>query len=143
MPPFTRLMRLARIVTLPETRRAILAAAHSPALRDIAQRASTDRAGLLRDLKSPAHARGLLRDAVRHPATRELADAGLMFLPVRYLPVGWVASRAARRVLRRYVDPPTEVIDPSAFGATRPLKNVTDAAPAKPPPPGPGDRPGT
>ena len=132
MPPFTRLMRLARIVTLPETRRAVLAAAHSPALRDIARRASTDRTGLLRDLRSPTHARGLLRDAVRHPATRELADASLMFLPIRYLPVGWVASRAARRVLRRFVDPPTEVIDPSAFGATRPLKNVTDAASSDP-----------
>jgi hypothetical protein len=132
MPPFNRLMRLARIATLPETRRAVLAAAHSPALRDIARRASTDRTGLLRDLRSPTHARGLLRDAVRHPATRELADASLMFLPIRYLPVGWVASRAARRVLRRFVDPPTEVIDPSAFGATRPLKNVTDAASSDP-----------
>ncbi len=138
MPQLTRFARLIRLATLPETRRAVLAAAHSPALRDIAQRASTDRAGLLRDLRSPAHARGLLRDAVRHPATRELADAGLMFLPIRYLPVGWAASRVARRVLRRYVDPPTEVIDPSAFGAARPLKNVTDAAPPVPAPPGPG-----
>jgi hypothetical protein len=143
MPPVTRLIRLARLATLPETRRAVLAAAHSPALRDIARRASTDRKSLLRDLRSPTHARGLLRDAVRHPATRELADAGLMFLPIRYLPVGWVASRAARRVFRRYIDPQTEVIDPSAFGATRPLRNVTDRAPVEPPPPGPGDRPET
>jgi hypothetical protein len=143
MPPLTRFARLARLATLPETRRAVLAAARSPALRDIAHRASTDRAGLLRDLKSRDHARGLLRDAVRHPATRELADASLMFLPIRYLPLGWAASRATRRVLRRYIDPPTEVIDPSAFGAARPLKNVTDAASPEPPPPGPGDRQGS
>lgn len=125
MPPITRIMRLARLATLPETRRAVLAAAHSPALREIAQRASTDRAGLIRDLRTPANARGLLRDAVRHPATRELANASLMFLPIRYIPLGWAASRAGGKVLRRYVDPPTEVIDPSAFGARRPLKNVT------------------
>lgn len=137
MPPITRIMRLARLATLPETRRAVLAAAHSPALREIAQRASTDRAGLIRDLRSPANARGLLRDAVRHPATRELANASLMFLPIRYIPLGWAASRAGSKVLRRYIDPPTEVIDPSAFGAGRPLKNVTDpgspeSAPAEP-----------
>ena len=143
MPSLTRVGRIVRLATLPETRRAVLTALHSPALRDIAQRASTDRAGLVRDLKSPAHARGLLRDAVRHPATRELADASLMFLPIRYLPVGWVASRAARRILRRYVDPPTEVIDPSAFGAGRSLKNVTDAAAPEPAPPGSGDRQGS
>jgi hypothetical protein len=137
MPPLTRVMRLARLATLPETRRAVLAAAHSPALREIAQRATTDRAGLIRDLRTPANARGLLRDAVRHPATRELANASLMFLPIRYIPLGWAASRAGSKVLRRWVDPPTELIDPSAFGAARPLKNVTDprspeSAPAEP-----------
>ena len=130
MPSFTRVARIARLVTLPETRRAVLAAARSPALRDIARRASTDRAGLLRDLRSPANARGLLRDAVRHPATRELADAGLMFLPVRYIPLGWAASRAGSRILRRFVDPASDVIEPSAFGLERPLKNVTDPLPA-------------
>jgi hypothetical protein len=143
MPSFTRLIRLARIATLPETRRAVLAAAHSPALRDIARRASTDRAGLLRDLKSPTHARGLLRDAVRHPATRELADASLVFLPIRFMPAGWVASRVGRRLLRRYIDPPTEVIDPTAFGATRPLKNVTEAGSPDPAAPAPEDRQAT
>lgn len=129
MPSFIRIARIARLATLPETRRAVLAAAHSPALRDIARRASTDRAGLLRDLRSPANARGLIRDAVRHPATRELADASLMFLPVRYIPLGWMASRAGSRVLRRFVDPPSDVIDRSAFGAQRPLRNVTEPGP--------------
>lgn len=141
MPSFTRLMRLARIATLPETRRAVLAASRSPALRDIARRASTDRRGLIRDLKSPSHARGLLRDAVRHPATRELADASLVFLPIRFMPAGWVATRVGRRLLRKYIDPPAEVIDPTAFGATRPLKNVTDAASPGPPAPAPKERP--
>jgi hypothetical protein len=144
MPSITRVARLARfarLATLPETRRAVLAAAHSPALREIAQRASTDRAGLLRDLRSPANARGLLRDAVRHPATRELANATLMFLPVRYIPLGWAASRAGGKVLRRYVDPPTEVIDPSALGARRPLKNVTDPGSPGSAPAGPHEPP--
>lgn len=135
MPSFTRVARIARLVTLPETRRAVLAAAHSPALREIARRASTDRAGLLHDLRSPANARGLVREAVRHPATRELADASLMFLPVRYIPLGWVASRAGARILRRFVDPPSEVIEPSAFVAERTLKNVTDPVPADVAPP--------
>jgi hypothetical protein len=136
MPSFTRVARVARLVTLPETRRAVLAAAHSPALRDIARRASTDRAGLLRDLRAPGNARGLVRDVVHHPATRELADASLMFLPVRYIPLGWAASKASGRVLRRFVDRPTEVIEPSAFGTERPLKNVTTPASPDAEPPG-------
>jgi hypothetical protein len=32
-------------------------------------------------------------------------------------------------VLRRYVDPPTEVLDASAFAEDRPLKNVTPGPP--------------
>jgi hypothetical protein len=34
---------------------------------------------------------------------------GLVFLPVRYVPVGWVAKWAATRALRRYLDGPSEV----------------------------------
>jgi hypothetical protein len=79
----------------------------------------------------------LVRDVVRHPATRELADASLMFLPVRYIPLGWAASKASGHVLRRFVDPPSEVIEPSAFGAERPLKNVTDPMPPEVEPPAP------
>src|SRR5450759_75832 len=44
MPPVTRLARLVRIVTLPETRGVIFAAARSETLRDIRQRAVHDRA---------------------------------------------------------------------------------------------------
>src|SRR5450759_1677729 len=129
MPSVTRLARLVRIVTLPETRGLIVAAAHSETLRDIGQRAVHDRAALLRDLSNPANARDLVRSAARHPATRELASAGFLFLPLRYLPVGWAATWVARRVLRRHVDPPADVLDASAFGAGRPLKNVTHEAP--------------
>lgn len=125
MPSLTKIARVARLVTLPETRGLLVAVAQSEALRDIAERAVHDRSGLVRDLRKPANVRDLLRSAVRHPATRELADAGLLFLPARYLPVGWVATWAAHRVLRRYVDPPTEVLDDSTFGARRPHKNVT------------------
>ncbi len=125
MPSVTGLVRLARLATLPATRRVIVAAAHSEAVRDIARRAASDRHALVRDLVNPANARDLARSAARHPATRELASAGLMFLPVRYLPLGWASAWAARRVLRRYLDPPTEVQDAATFGAGRPLKNVT------------------
>ncbi len=125
MPSLTNIARVARLVTLPETRGLLVAAAQSEALRDIAERAVHDRSGLVRDLRKPANVRDLLRSAVRHPATRELADAGLLFLPVRYLPVGWAATWAAHRVLRRYVDPPAEVLDDSTFGARRPHKTVT------------------
>jgi hypothetical protein len=129
MPPVTRLARLVRIVTLPETRGVIVAAAHSETLRDIRQRAVHDRAALVRDLRNPANARDLVRNAARHPAARELATAGLMFLPLRYLPVGWAATWVAHRVVRRHIDPPAEVLDASDFGAGRPLKNVTHEAP--------------
>src|SRR5450756_2035986 len=119
MSSVTRLARLVRIVSLPETRGLIVAAAHSDTLRDIGQRAVHDRGALVRDLRNPANARDLVRDAARHPATRELANAGLMFLPLRYLPVGWAATWVAHRVLRRHIDPPAAVLDASAFGARR------------------------
>jgi hypothetical protein len=129
MPPVTRLARLVRVVTLPETRGVIVAAAHSQTLRDIRQRAAHDRGALVRDLGNPANAQHLVRSVARHPATRELASAGLMFLPLRYLPVGWAATRVAHRVLRRHLDPPAELLDESSFGATRTLENVTPAGP--------------
>jgi hypothetical protein len=113
MPSLTRLARIARIAriarlaTLPETRGVIIAAARSEALHDIARRARNDRAGLVRDLSNPTNARDLLRDAARHPATRELASASLMLLPWRYLPLGWAATWAADRVFRRRTQQPT------------------------------------
>jgi hypothetical protein len=128
MPSVIRLARVVRLATLPETRGAIVAAAQSDTLRDLARRAKTDRAALARDLRDPANARDLLRSAARHPATRELATAGLMFLPGRYLPLGMIATWATQRVFRRYLDPPAEVLDPSAFGASRPKRNVTPEA---------------
>ena len=129
MPPVTKLARLVRVVTLPETRGVIVAAAHSQTLRDIRQRAVHDRGTLVRDLGNPANAQRLVRSAARHPATRELASAGLTFLPLRYLPVGWAATWVAYRVLRRHLDPPAELPDESSFGVTRTLKNVTPAGP--------------
>jgi hypothetical protein len=125
----TRLARIVRLATLTETRGVIVAAAQSATLRDIRQRAVHDRAALVRDLRNPANVRDLVRSAARHPATRELASAGLLFLPLRYLPVGWAATWVAHRVLRRHIDPPADVLDPSAFGASRPLKNVTPEPP--------------
>jgi hypothetical protein len=121
MPSATKLIRFA---TLPETRHAIVAAASSPVLRDLARRAATDRAELARDLRKPANVRDLLRDTVRHPATRELGGVGFMLLPGRYLPLGLAAGWATRGLLRR-LDPPAEVLEGSAFAATRRRRNVT------------------
>lgn len=100
-----RLARLGRLATLPETRRLILAAARSSTVRCMPRRVAHDRAGLLRDLRRPVNVRDLLLRGVRHPVAGELAAAGLLFLPGRYVPLGWTATWAARRVLRRYIGP--------------------------------------
>ena len=125
MPAWKRLGRLARLATLPETRGLIVATIRSPALRTIAHRTAADRAGRLRDLANPAKVRHLARRAVRHPAAAELANAGLVFLPGRYVPLGWAASWATRRVLRRYLDPPLEVREGAPIEASRPPMIVT------------------
>ncbi len=97
MPSLIKIGRLVRIATLPETRRAVVAAARSESLRDIARRAATDRAALARDLMNPANAREVFRSALRHPASRELGSASLLFMPGRYVGLGWVAGWAADR----------------------------------------------
>lgn len=125
VPPLNRLGRLARLATLPETRGLIVAAVRSATLRTIARRVVSDRAALLRDLADPANARHLARGAIRHPAVTELANAGLVFLPGRYLPLRWAATWATRRVLRRYVDPPVEVLEGHPIEAGPPPRTVT------------------
>lgn len=101
MPLVTRLGRVVRLATLPETRGLIVAAVHSTRLRTFARRAVDDRRALLRDMVKPANARRLAHDTVRHPALAELANVGFLFLPGRYLPLGWAATWATRRALRR------------------------------------------
>lgn len=128
MPPVHRLRRLARLATLPETRGLIVAAARSPTLRTVARRSVADPRALLRDLANPANARHLARSVVRHPAVAELANAGLVVLPVRYVPVGWVATWVARRVLRRFIEPPVEVIDVPLIEPAIGPRNVTPEA---------------
>ena len=124
MPSLSRLARVARLATLPETRGVIIAAARSEAVHDIARRARTDRAGLVRDLSNPTNARDLLRDAARHPATRELASASVMLLPWRYLPLGWAATWAADRIFRRRTER-QPILDPA--GSAR--RSSADRAP--------------
>lgn len=114
---------------MPGTRAAIVAAAESTTLRDLIDRARNDRAGLVRDLRDPANARHLVRSAARHPASRELLSSGLLFLPARYIPLGWALTKASGKFLRRYVDPPAEVLDASTLAARRPLPNVTPETP--------------
>ena len=109
MPSLTGCARVARLVNLPETRKAVAAAARSRAVRELARRAAHDRAGLIHDLRHSAvsgavvrsASRDVIRSAVHHPATQELASAALLLLPGRYLPLGIVASWATRRLLRR------------------------------------------
>ena len=132
-----KVLKLARLATLPETRNLIVAAAHSATLREVAQRARTDRAGLVRDLRNPVVARDLIRGAATHPATRELATAGWILVPGRYVPVGWVAMWAAREAYRRYADPVAELIDARFFGPPRPMKDVTPDPVEDDPPPEP------
>ena len=105
LPTLTGLVRLLGVGTLPHTRRLVAAAARSGAIRDLRRRSVVDRSGLMKDLRDRAKARDLLRRAAGHPATRELAGAGFMLLPVRYLPVGLAASWAAERMLRPRSDP--------------------------------------
>lgn len=101
MPSLTGLGRVARLAKMPETRKVVVAAARSGAVRDLARRAVHDRGGLVRDIRHPAISRDVVRGAIHHPATQELASAALLLLPGRYLPLGMVAAWATRRVLRR------------------------------------------
>lgn len=117
MPSLTTFARLAQLVSLPATRSLIGAALDPGTLREIARRAVHDRAGVIRDLRNRQNARDLVRTAVRHPVTLELANAGLLFLPGRYLPLGWAATWATRRVVGRYLGQPREV--PNRSGETR------------------------
>ena len=119
MPSISRLGRVARAATLPETRRLLAAAAGSRPLRDLAGRAVHDRAGLVRDLRRPRNPREMARAAAGHPAVHELARVGLVLLPVRYTPLGWVVGWASRKALRRFGSPsPVETAHgrPSASG---------------------------
>jgi len=103
MASVTRLARVARVAMLPETRRLIVAARRSSAVRTLAHRVVHDRASLVRDATHPGDPRDRIRSVARHPAARELANASLVFLPMRYLPLGWAATWAATRIVRRYV----------------------------------------
>jgi hypothetical protein len=105
MPSISRLGRVARAATLPETRRLLTAAARSRPLRDLAGRAVHDRAGLIRDLRQPRNPREVARAAAGHPAVHELARVGLVLLPVRYTPLGWVVGWVSRKALRRFGSP--------------------------------------
>jgi hypothetical protein len=102
MPSPARFARLVRVATLPETRGLIVAAARSPSLRNLAGRALHDRAGLVHDLKR-VRPRDVARGAASNAAVRELATAGVMFLPIRYVPLGWVATWVTTKVVRRVV----------------------------------------
>ena len=95
------LSRLAQIGSLPATRELVFSPATRRHVRAAARRLVHDRAELARDLVRPADVRAFARSAIQHPATHELATVGLAFMPGRYLPIGWAAGWAGRRVARR------------------------------------------
>jgi hypothetical protein len=120
-----RLARVARLTTLAETRGVILATAHSATPRSGLERAGHNPAHLVRELRRPGNVHALLARGTRHPAVQELVNAGLAFLPGRYLPLGWAASWATCRVRRRQSDRAIPAPGPAAMGAKPPAKNVT------------------
>jgi hypothetical protein len=108
--PFVgRFVRLVGLGTFPETRGLIVAVARSGSVQGLARRAVRDRPGLVRGLGDMHRARALVRAAAVHPATREIAGAGLAFLPGRFLPLGWAATWAAHKALGRHLGPTAEV----------------------------------
>jgi hypothetical protein len=109
MPFVSRFVRLVGLGTFPESRGLIVAVARSGSVRGLARRAVHDRPGLVRDLGDMNQARALVRATAIHPATRELAGASLVLLPGRFLPLGWAATWAAHKALRRYLGPIAEV----------------------------------
>lgn len=114
MPPIVRLTRLA---ASPTARGLLMATVRSPAARDLARRMAADPKGLARHLADPAILRELGAAAAAHPAVKSLetfaaapdelsaplrlARTGMLFLPLRYVPMAWVGLWAARRVARR------------------------------------------
>jgi hypothetical protein len=109
MPFVSRFVRLVGLGTFPETRGLIVAVARSGSVRGLARRAVHDRPSLVPDVADMNQARGLVRATAIHPAARELAGAGLVLLPGRFLPLGWAATWAAHKALRRYLGPNAEV----------------------------------
>jgi hypothetical protein len=116
MESMPSVVRLARAAASPATRGLVAAALRSPTARDLARRAVSDPRGLGRHLTDPATLRDLGANALAHPSVsgfREfvldpdelprslrLVRGGLLFLPLRYVPVGYVGLWAARRLLR-------------------------------------------
>jgi hypothetical protein len=108
MPSFTR---LARLVTLPETRRLMGRGSRILARRGMRPMTSDERQALIELLRNPTRTVRLAREATGHPAARELASVGMVFLPVRYyLPAAW----AVRRFL-----PKSRAVDASASAPVR------------------------
>ena len=100
MGTFSKIGRVVHLGTFPETRGLLKAAIVSEELRVLAGRAFHDKRGLTRDAADPRRVVAFALNAARHPATRELADAGMLFLPGRYLALGWLATSAGRRLVR-------------------------------------------
>ncbi|MBI3744937.1 MAG: hypothetical protein HY264_00120 [Chloroflexi bacterium] len=84
MPTVRGLGRLARLATLPETRRLITGAAHGRLVRVLVGRVVHDRRDLVNDLRRPGGPRAIL--------------------PGRYTPLGWAARWISQKALRRFGD---------------------------------------
>ncbi len=111
------IVRLARLATSPAARGLLVATLRSPTARDFARRGVADPRGLARDLSHPRTLREIGGAITSHPAVRgidtfvtspdelpaalRLARAGLVLLPLRYMPAAWIGLWATRRLTRR------------------------------------------
>jgi hypothetical protein len=111
----SRLTPLIRFARSPRTRHLMMATLRSRTARDLARRAVTDPRGLVREAAAPGAARRIIRERIQGTATAlggaaagtdrsslvRLARTGLIFLPFRYVPAGYVAVWAGGKILRR------------------------------------------
>ncbi len=97
---------MARLAASLATGGLLSAVSRSPMARQLGRRAVTDPGRLVRDLADPAKARVLVASASGDPALRQLAQTGMIFLPLRYVPLGYVALWTGRKVIRRYLARP-------------------------------------
>jgi len=96
-----RLRALARIIMTPVALDLAATAYRSPTARGLARQAVRDPAGLARRLADPRQSLPLMRDAGRQVRLRDMAQLGLLFVPLRYGVLSELALWGARRATRR------------------------------------------
>ncbi len=117
MSALTSVVRAARLAASRPGRGLLLATLRSTTARDLARRGVSDPRGLVRHLSRPETLREIGAGIASHPTVKgmetfatspdelptvlRLARAGLVLLPLRYMPAAWIGLWAARRLTRR------------------------------------------